>query len=165
MTRPGIMLYFDMTEPIETLNYIEKGKILEAMLRYARDGVLPQFTGKLAVAWLFLKPKLDKDAQAYEMAVVQRNYANFCRSRKQKGLDRIKFEDWLALSGASEVPGSGDLVPEAFRNPTITTKTKSTTKSISTSKSKSTTNAEIPKGASGVLGQAELEAIERLFAD
>ena len=167
MARPGIMLYFDMLAPIESLNFIEKGKILEAMLRYARDGVLPQFTGKLAVAWLFLKPRLDKDAQAYEAAVLQRSYANYCRSRKMQGLARVKFEDWLELSGASEVPGTDDLVPEAFRNPntntTTNTKTKTNTKSISISKTK--TNAEIPKGASGVLGRAELEAIERLLAE
>lgn len=101
MARPGIMLYFDMLEPIRVLPDADKGRLLVAMLEYGKDGTLPQFEGMLALAWGFVLPKLDRDEESYEKAMQQRKYAGFCKSRASKNLPKISFEDW-SLMGDTE---------------------------------------------------------------
>ena len=98
MGRPGIMLYFDILEPIRVLPDAEKGRLLVAMLEYGQSGTVPEFDGMLALAWGFVKPNLDRDEEAYENAKVQRNYATFCKRRKGLKLPKIPFEEWLNMA-------------------------------------------------------------------
>ena len=97
MARPGIMLYFDILEPIRELPDAEKGQLLVAMLEYGQSGKVPEFDGKLGLtlAWGFIRPKLDKDSEEYNKTVLKRQYATFCRDRKKKGEPELSFEDWL----------------------------------------------------------------------
>ena len=97
MGRPGIMLYFDILEPIRVLPDDEKGRLLVAMLEYGQSGTVPEFDGMLALAWGFVKPKLDRDDESYEEAKVQRKYAAFCKKRNGLNLPKIPFEEWLAM--------------------------------------------------------------------
>ena len=95
MARPGIMLYFDILEPIKVLPDADKGRLLVAMLEYGQTGTVPVFDGMLALAWGFVKPKIDKDSEEYNRTVLKRQYATFCRDRKKKGEPDISFEEWL----------------------------------------------------------------------
>ena len=95
MARPGIMLYFDILEPIRVLPDADKGRLLVAMLEYGQVGTVPDFDGMLALAWGFVKPKLDKDSEEYNKTVLKRQYATFCRDRKRKGEPDISFEEWV----------------------------------------------------------------------
>lgn len=95
MGRPGIMLYFDILEPIKVLPDADKGRLLVAMLEYGQSGKQPQFDGMLALAWGFVKPKIDKDSEEYKRTVLKRMYATFCRDRKKKNEPEISFEEWL----------------------------------------------------------------------
>ena len=97
MARPGIMLYFDILEPIRVLPDADKGRLLVAMLEYGQSGTVPEFEGMLALAWGFVKPKLDRDDESYEEAKVQRKYAAFCKKRNGLNLPKISFEEWLAM--------------------------------------------------------------------
>lgn len=97
MARPGIMLYFDILEPIRVLPDSDKGRLLVAMLEYGQDGIVPEFDGMLALAWGFVKPKIDRDAEAYESAKVQREFASFCKQRKVLKLPKIPFEEWQSM--------------------------------------------------------------------
>ena len=97
MGRPGIMLYFDILEPIRVLPDADKGRLLVAMLEYGQSGTVPEFDGMLALAWGFVKPKLDRDDESYEEAKVQRKYAAFCKKRNGLNLPKIPFEEWLAM--------------------------------------------------------------------
>lgn len=101
MSRPGIMLYFDILEPIRVLPDAEKGRLLVAMLEYGQSGKAPQFDGELGLtlAWGFVKPKIDKDSEEYSKTVLKRQYATFCRDRKKKGEPEITFEEWQASLG------------------------------------------------------------------
>lgn len=99
MARPGIMLYFDILEPIRVLPDADKGRLLVAMLEYGQSGKVPQFDGMLALAWGFVKPKIDKDEEEYNMSVLRRRYATVCRERKRKGEPEISFDEWLNLKG------------------------------------------------------------------
>ena len=98
MARPGIMLYFDILEPIRVLPDADKGRLLVAMLEYGQDGTLPEFDGMLALAWGFVKPKLDRDGETYENAKVQRKYAAFCKRRTNLNLPKVPFEEWLNMT-------------------------------------------------------------------
>ena len=95
MARPGIMLYFDILEPIKVLPDADKGRLLVAMLEYGQSGIVPVFDGMLALAWGFVKPKIDKDSDEYNRTVLKRQYATFCRDRKRKGEPDISFDEWL----------------------------------------------------------------------
>lgn len=97
MARPGIMLYFDILEPIKVLPDADKGRLLVAMLEYGQSGIVPQFDGMLALAWGFVKPKIDRDDESYEEAKIQRRYAAFCKKRNGLNLPKIPFEEWLAM--------------------------------------------------------------------
>ena len=97
MARPGIMLYFDILEPIKVLPDEDKGRLLVAMLEYGKTGTVPAFDGMLALAWGFVKPKIDKDSEEYNRTVLKRQYATFCRDRKKKGEPDISFDEWLII--------------------------------------------------------------------
>ena len=103
MARPGIMLYFDILEPIRVLPDADKGRLLVAMLEYGQSGTVPDFDGMLALAWGFVKPKLDRDDESYEEAKVQRKYAAFCKKRNGLNLPKIPFEEWLAMDNNDRI--------------------------------------------------------------
>ena len=98
MGRPGIMLYFDILEPIKVLPDADKGRLLVAMLEYGQFGTVPEFDGMLALAWGFVRPKLDRDEEAYENSKVQRKYAAFCKKRTSMNLPKVPFEEWLDMT-------------------------------------------------------------------
>lgn len=89
------MVYFDLLPPLRVLSYEDKGRLIEAMLEYGQSGVVPEFDGMLALAWGFVKPKIDKDADEYNRTVLKRQFATFCRDRKKKGEQEISFEEWM----------------------------------------------------------------------
>ena len=133
MARPGIMLYFDILEPIKVLPDADKGRLLVAMLEYGKNGTVPVFDGMLALAWGFVKPKIDKDSEEYNRTVLKRQYATFCRDRKRKGEADISFEEWLMTIDDH----SYQMIP----NDTKWYPTTSTTTSPSTNTSTSITTA------------------------
>lgn len=98
MGRPGIMLYFDILEPIRVLSDADKGRLLVAMLEYGQFGTVPEFDGMLALAWGFVKPKIDKDEVSYSDSVMQRKYAAFCKKRWRLKLPKISFDEWLSMT-------------------------------------------------------------------
>ena len=97
MARPGVMLYFDMLEPIRVLPDADKGRLLVAILEYGKDGVVPTFDGMLALAWGFVRPKIDMDGESYENTKVQRKYAAFCKKRSALKLPKISMEEWAEM--------------------------------------------------------------------
>lgn len=139
MARPGIMLYFDILEPIRVLPDADKGRLLVAMLEYGQSGTVPEFEGMLALAWGFVKPKIDKDSEEYNRTVLKRQYATFCRDRKKKGEPEISFDEWLITYG--------DQIYQVVSSdikwyPTTTTSTtpSSTTNTSTTTAAAATTN-------------------------
>ena len=151
MGRPGIMLYFDILEPIRVLPDSDKGKLLVAMLEYGRDGIVPEFDGMLALAWGFVRPKLDKDQEEYNRTVLKRMYATACRDRKKKGEEDISFEDWLmTIDNQSNHMISHDIkwYPTTTTTTTTTPATSTTTKTTATTAAAVTTNDDAAATAS-----------------
>lgn len=97
MGRPGMMIYFDMLGPISVLTNTERGKLLTAMLEYGKEGKTPDFRGKLALAWGFVQPKIDRDEESYDSCVLKRKYASFCSKLTAKNISKIDYDEWLAM--------------------------------------------------------------------
>ena len=98
MARPGIMIYFDILEPVKMLSDADRGRLLMAMLEYGRDGVVPKLEGPLAIVWSFIQPKIDRDEENYDASKLQRQYAAFCKKRKKIWMPRIPFDEWVLMS-------------------------------------------------------------------
>lgn len=127
MGRPGIMLYFDMLEPIKVLPADDQGRLLVAMLEYGQSGKQPQFTGMLALAWGFVKPKIDKDEAEYNQSVLRRQYATVCRERKKKNEPEITFDEWVKTIHGGDNHSASMMINDDQWYPTTTTVTSTTT--------------------------------------
>ena len=147
MARPGIMLYFDILEPIRVLPDADKGRLLVAMLEYGQQGILPEFDGMLSLAWGFVKPKIDRDYEEYNRSVLRRQYATACRERKRKGEPEITFDEWLNASGNN---GNQVISHDINDNQWYPTTTASTTTSTNTTPSTSTNTSTATSAAVAV---------------
>ena len=98
MAKPGVMIYFDIAPALRLLSDSEKGRLLDAVLSYGASGTIPVFEGMLAMAWEFIKLKIDRDDTAYNNSIAQKQYANFCKKRATLNLSKVPFEDWQSAS-------------------------------------------------------------------
>ncbi len=92
--RPGVVIYFDIRPALEMLPLAERGELFTAILAFAEDGVIPDFTGALAMAWAFIRPKLERDNNAYAERCIQRRYAAYCKKAKASGIEPIPMDEW-----------------------------------------------------------------------
>ena len=98
MAKPGSILYHDNIPALRHLSYEELGRLFLAILQYGQDGTEPQFEGALAMAWAFIKPKLDRDEERYQESVARGSYAAYCREAKKRGLSKLPKEIWSKMS-------------------------------------------------------------------
>ena len=63
--KPGVMLYFEIRPCLSHLTQEEKGRLLDAILAYSEDGVLPEFNDRLEIAWSFIRLRIDTDNEKY----------------------------------------------------------------------------------------------------
>lgn len=134
MARPGVMLYFDLVDPIKRLSYEDQGKLFQAILEYGQYGVLPEFDGVLAIAWDFIKPGLDRDAKKYSDRVLKNSHNSYCAKCKREGMEPLDFEEWKANRDQSVSSG-------VKRHPTTTTASTTATDSTPTTATKRTRDA------------------------
>lgn len=78
----GIMLYFDIKEPLKEFSDEERGKLLWALLEYGETLTMPQFSGSLKTAFNFIKKDIDRDREKYIKKCEQN------RDNKIKGLSK-----------------------------------------------------------------------------
>lgn len=161
MARPGVMLYFDILEPLRVLPDGDKGRILQAILEYGKDGTDPQLEGMAALAWGFIKPRLDRDREEYRRAVLRRQYATACRERKKKNEPELTFEQWLQSTGnhlSSPDTNDDQWYP--------TTNTNTTTDTTTTTNTDTTADTDAAEGAdSRAAAAAEEKKLKRLHGD
>ena len=173
MGRPGIMLYFDMLEPIKVLPDADKGRLLVAMLEYGKCGIVPEFDGMLALAWGFVRPKIDKDEKEYNMSVLRRQYATVCRERKKKGEPEITFDEWLNTKDNSENQRPSMMTNDNQWYPTTTTPTSTSTSTATAAAVTATTSDaggdggtdSVLKVCGGTLGKGVVLLTEEQDAD
>ena len=130
--RPGIMIYFDMVEPLKRLDYTGKGRLFEAMLNYGQYGEVPDFNGDgmLMMAWEFILPKLNADEKSYRKKVIKNTYSSYCNKAKKSATTPMDFDEWCAKEGIDTTEWcrmtSTDI--ERYPNTTPNTETSSITK-------------------------------------
>lgn len=89
------MFYFDMLPALKRLTKEQKADLIEALLEYAQFGVIPEFDEvAVSVAWDFLQPRIDRDAEAYELKCLKNQYSVYCREAKKGGQEPVLFEVW-----------------------------------------------------------------------
>ena len=89
------MFYFDMLPALKRLTKVQKADLFEALLEYAQHGVLPEFNDVgVSVAWDFIQPRIDRDAQAYELKCLKNQYSVYCREAKKNGKSPLPFDNW-----------------------------------------------------------------------
>ncbi|MEI3304653.1 MAG: DUF6291 domain-containing protein [Dysosmobacter sp.] len=106
--RPGVMIYFEVRDSLQFLSLEDKGKLFDAILEYGEFGVVPKFDGMLGMAWAFMKPKLDADAERYDDAVLQRRYAVAAREAKKNGESFPPFREWKASADNDRCRSTSD---------------------------------------------------------
>ena len=107
--KPGVMLCFELRPSLRRLSSRERLALYDAIMDYGEWGVVPDFTGKLAVAWDFVQPKLDRDDEAYLRNVQQRRYALYARECKRDGAEPLSYKEWrVSKDSEAERPTSGD---------------------------------------------------------
>ena len=69
MARAFLKVYFDFAERTKELNDNEKGRLLMAMLDYARTGELPDLKGNERFCFSMFKVDIDRDCANYAAKV------------------------------------------------------------------------------------------------
>lgn len=121
--RPGVMIYFDVLPCLERLTREEMGALFEAIMNYARFGIFPELNGVVGIAFDFIRPRIDADAE---------NYENKKEARKRAALTR-----WHGSSNAEDANASDEVqnMPTTATTTTTTTTTATTTASTAASTS------------------------------
>ena len=90
--RPGVMVYFHLTEPLRCLPREDFADLMWAVLDYAQYGVLPQFENPmLQMSWGYLQHAADVDKERYEERCAQAKVASAKRWGKDAtGTDRMR---------------------------------------------------------------------------
>jgi len=61
-----VQIYFDFIENIESLSYEERGHLFTEILRYAKDGEIPEFFGNERFVFPSIKNQIDRDHSRYQ---------------------------------------------------------------------------------------------------
>ena len=154
--RPGVMIYFDVINPLKRLSDKDRGKLFLAILEYAKDGTIPDFSGMLALTFEFVLPKIDRDEKAYENVLRQRQYASFCRQCNALNLPKVSFDEWQSMTPEERkrsLSANNELrrkkAPEDSRYPTTDTTTDTAIPTaISTAAAADTATNEVATGTS-----------------
>lgn len=142
MSRPGIVVYFDIEPAVSMLSDAEAGQLLKAALGYGHYGVVPSFEGKaglLSMAWSFIRPKLDRDNAQYEKTISDRRYAAYC-SHTSESDERLSREEW-EMQQSAPASTCQQVLPTTTVTPT----------SKSSSSGTTTTTTGGSKGGGGLL--------------
>lgn len=63
--KKSFVLYHDIREPLNLLTDEERGKLFLALLDYSEFAALPNFSGSLQMAFVFIRTALDRDTEAW----------------------------------------------------------------------------------------------------
>lgn len=96
-----IKVYYDWTDATQMLKDAEKGRLIDAMVKYARGEGLPKdFSGNEQYVFPMFKLQLDRDGDAYEEVSEKRRQAG-AKGGKQKVANASKSKQMLANASKS----------------------------------------------------------------
>jgi len=103
-----IKVFFDWTQATEGLNSAQKGRLIDALVEYARSGELPEFKSSERFVFPLLKAQIDREKENYEKVSAIKSesgrkgaqvtnaraaYAGICRQDKEKDKDQDQDND------------------------------------------------------------------------
>lgn len=97
--KPGVMIYFDVIPVFTYLSSEEKGILFEAILNYAKYGVIPELKENLVLIWPLIQQRLDFDESRYQATVLKRKYAAYSRWEKQNDRKPLPYSYWVENHG------------------------------------------------------------------
>ena len=140
--KPGVMIYFETARAVKGLDYETKGRLFEAIMEYAEDGVLPAFDGVLAAVWPFVANGIDRDAARYADIITRRQRAAYVKwwkeYAKKQGIDPDNEEArelWIDMQMQAKDANAADamqMMPTSTSSPTTTTTSTTTSAGAST---------------------------------
>ena len=131
--RPGVMLYFDLRPSLKRLSLEDKGLLFECILNYAQYGELPDLDGMPGIAWDFIRPRIDRDAERYDEMVELKRKAARKRWDKQEEDAQTDTDECSSMQVNARASRAMQTMPTTTTSSTATTKTTSTPKATSTS--------------------------------
>ena len=140
--KPGVMIYFETARAVKGLDYETKGRLFDAIMEYAEDGVVPAFDGVLSAVWPFIAEKIDRDSVRYTDIVNKRTRAQYVRwwneHAKKNGIDpdnELLREQWIDKqmnTKNTNVSGVIQTIPTTTTTATATATSTATTAGAST---------------------------------
>lgn len=104
----------DFDEITEALTDEEKGRLLLAMVRYARDGIEPQLSGAERILWPVFRAEIDHDLAVYQTKVENGRRPKRCKTDES---EPKQTEADGSEPKRNEADGSGTKRTEAEKNP------------------------------------------------
>lgn len=98
MDKKSFVVYFNIAEVLEELTDEQVGKLFRAMVDYAINGTLPEFTGILRMAWIPIRQTLERDAGKYMAMVEKRRIAGQKGGKASAEARRSKAVENTAVS-------------------------------------------------------------------
>ncbi len=149
--RPGVMLYFDSIRPaVSRMSDEQAGVLLRAILDYAQYGELAELDAMEGMAFDMLRPAIDRDAERYEEAREQRQYAAYSRELKRRDEQPLPIAEWRETRARedNETPRettardgrAREEDPDGSPSPTTTTASTTTPSTATTTASAPTTS-------------------------
>lgn len=86
-----IKLFYDWLESTCTLAEDERGRLIDAMVLYARDGVTPELPGNERFVFPIFRLQLDRDRECYTR--VGKSREDYARSREDQAKEKDEDED------------------------------------------------------------------------
>lgn len=86
-----IKLFFDWIEATSTLTDDEKGRLVDALVLYAREGVEPQLTGNERFVFPVFRLQMDRDLESYARS--REDNARSCKSRSREDNARSREDN------------------------------------------------------------------------
>ena len=85
MGKTSFILYEDYEQPLSMLNDAERGQLIMALIRYSKDGSIPDISPAANVAFVFIKALMDRDTDKYNETVRRRSESGkLCGRPSQK---------------------------------------------------------------------------------
>ena len=154
--KPGIMMYWEMFDVLESLMDGQVKTMLRAIRSYSQYGEAPDFANDalLATLWMLVKPKIDADSDRYEKIRKQRTDAINARWDRERTKEHSEngsiqpytneYEDIQNIpTTSSTAPSSSTAAPATVPPTTETTGVKGYKGLTLTSQSSASENADI----------------------
>lgn len=174
-TKPGMMLYFSLWEPILELDDATVASLVRATMRYSFDGIDPELDGITNTLWKMIKPGIDADAERYEQKIEKRQYAVYCRGEKAAGCTPVDFDTWRRMThddcnfccDANDIKCNHLISNDITRQPISNTNTitKSNTESNSNTTTTTTTKKEKEKERTSSFLDQDLGTVMSFYMD